>query len=60
MMPGDVKAAREVAEEQIWYWRERSWSPYMACQALGLRSHYTWDEVRDYMTRWWLRNHDAA
>ena len=61
MMPGDVKAAREVAEEQIAWWQKRRIRPKRACQALGIRPRkYSWAEVRAYMVRWWLRNHDAA
>ncbi len=56
-----VIEAREVAEEQIEFWAKSGITPEVALR--GLRSwprRDTWAEVRAYMIRWWLRNHDAA
>ncbi len=55
--------AREVVEEQIARWRTQGLTPELAWQALtGTRdrNNALWSDVRAYMVRWWLRNHDAA
>ncbi|HXI47173.1 MAG TPA: hypothetical protein VNH39_01200 [Steroidobacteraceae bacterium] len=61
MMPGDVKAAREVAEEMIRHWRAWGLTATEANVALGYAKYRRgWGRVRGHLIRWWLRNHDAA
>ncbi len=53
--------ADEVVAAHITWWQRRGTTPRKACRALGIRPRiYGWSEVRAYMIRWWLRNHDAA
>jgi hypothetical protein len=49
-----VKAAREVAEEQIRHWKYWDVSARDASVALGYTTHRRgWERVRQALVRWW-------
>jgi hypothetical protein len=57
MMAGDVKAAREVAEEMIRHWKYWNLSSCEASVALGYTTHRRgWERVRKALVRWWLQH----